>query len=118
MSQAIEQESNESEYSFEAIVAVHVLEEYLDRISAIFGEGGECKIHLGDDGIWTRAVEPANVGMVDLSLDYLQPTGRVFDGGDELTMVLGEEFPTKIEFEFADGDGEGTYMIAPRIQKQ
>jgi len=267
MSQTIRQESNESEYSFEAIVAVNVLEEFLDRISAIFGEGGECKIHLGDDGIWTRAVDPANVAMVDLSLaarrfesyegadggvlgvnigrlqemlsvadggdlvhlglnqetrkldlsvpnvgtefelalidpsvirqepdipeleppvevvfeaawlqramtvadmvsdhvtiasdggadpnlvfsadgdtdsgttrlgpediidgtassdaesifslDYLQPTSKVFDGDDELTMALGEEFPTKIHFEFADGDGEGTYMIAPRIQ--
>jgi proliferating cell nuclear antigen len=34
----------------------------------------------------------------------------------EVTMELGEEFPVKLHFEFAEGLGQVTYMLAPRIQ--
>jgi len=41
----------------------------------------ECKIHLEEDGLEIRAVDPANVGMVDLSLMRLRsnPTRRTAD---------------------------------------
>lgn len=34
----------------------------------------------------------------------------------EVTTELGEEFPVKMHFEFAEGDGHVTFMLAPRIQ--
>jgi len=34
----------------------------------------------------------------------------------EVTLDLGEEFPVKIYFGFAEGQGQVTYMLAPRIQ--
>jgi proliferating cell nuclear antigen len=52
------------------------------------------------------------------SVDYLKPMSKVFDSDDELTLRLGEEMPLKIGFEYADGAGEGTFIVAPRIQNQ
>jgi proliferating cell nuclear antigen len=34
----------------------------------------------------------------------------------EVAVDLGEEYPVKLHFEFAEGDGHVTYMLAPRIQ--
>lgn len=266
-------DDSEPAYSFEAIVSADVIDDYLDRVEVIFDDGGECKIHLGEDGIWTRAVDPGQVAMADLSLDasafesyrappsdgnsvlgvnierlqemlsvagkgdlvhlglnaetrkldiefpnvgasfelalidpdsirqepdipemdlpvvvtaeaswlaravkvagmvgdhvtissdgdapepnllftgggdtdsgtvrlgpedvidgtaagdaesifsidYLKPISKVFGSDDEVTMELGEEFPVKMHFEFANGAGDGTFMLAPRIQNR
>ena len=89
MSQAIEKEDEQPEYSFEGSIAVDVLEEYLDRINALFDGDGECKIHLDADGIWTRAVDPANVGMADLSLDASRFESYEGAGGGVLGIDIG-----------------------------
>jgi len=36
----------------------------------------------------------------------------------EVRMELGEEFPVKMHFDFAEGQGNVTYMLAPRIQSE
>lgn len=41
----------------------------MDALDAAVTLVDECKIHLNKDGIEIRAVDPANVGMVDLSLE-------------------------------------------------
>lgn len=51
---------------FTAIVGAETLRSTLDSVSVLVDE---CKIHLDEDGLEIRAVDPANVGMVDLSLD-------------------------------------------------
>ncbi len=51
---------------FSAIVAAETLESTLDSVSVLVDE---CKIHLNEEELAIRAVDPANVGMVDLSLD-------------------------------------------------
>jgi len=50
------------------------------------------------------------------SLDYLKEMNRAIPGDTEVTMELGEEFPVKLHFEIAEGNGHITYMLAPRIQ--
>jgi len=50
------------------------------------------------------------------SLDYLQDMNRAIPGDAEVTMELGEEFPVKMHFDIAEGEGSVTYMLAPRIQ--
>jgi proliferating cell nuclear antigen len=50
------------------------------------------------------------------SLDYLQDMDRAIPKNAEVTMELGEEFPVKMHFDIAEGDGSVTYMLAPRIQ--
>lgn len=51
---------------FSAIVAADVLDDALDAVACLVAE---CKIRLEDGGLSISAVDPANVGMVDLTLD-------------------------------------------------
>jgi proliferating cell nuclear antigen len=50
------------------------------------------------------------------SLDYLKDMNKAIPGNAEVTVELGEEFPVKLHYEFAEGQGHVTYMLAPRIQ--
>jgi proliferating cell nuclear antigen len=50
------------------------------------------------------------------SLDYLKDMNKAIPKDAEVTMELGEEFPVKLHFGFAEGDGHVTFMLAPRIQ--
>jgi proliferating cell nuclear antigen len=50
---------------FTAIASADVLKSTLDCVSVLVEE---CKIRIDEDGLTVRAVDPANVGMVDLSL--------------------------------------------------
>jgi proliferating cell nuclear antigen len=50
------------------------------------------------------------------SLDYLKDMNRAIPRDGEVTVELGEEFPVKMHFEIAEGQGAVTFMLAPRIQ--
>ncbi|MEF8780363.1 MAG: DNA polymerase sliding clamp [Haloferacaceae archaeon] len=50
------------------------------------------------------------------SLDYLKDMNKAIPGDAEVVVELGEEFPVKLHYEFAEGLGQVTYMLAPRIQ--
>lgn len=50
------------------------------------------------------------------SLDYLKEMVSPLKPTAAVTADLGEEFPAKFHFEYAEGDGTVTYMLAPRIQ--
>ncbi|AHG02566.1 DNA polymerase [Halobacterium sp. DL1] len=63
---------------FKAIVSADTLRETLDSVSVLVDE---CKIHLDEDGISIRAVDPANVGMVDLDLGAAAFESYEADGG-------------------------------------
>ncbi|WP_255169493.1 DNA polymerase sliding clamp [Natrononativus amylolyticus] len=63
---------------FKAIVSAATLTSALDSVSVLVDE---CKIHLEEDGLQIRAVDPANVGMVDLSLDAAAFESYEADGG-------------------------------------
>ena len=63
---------------FKAIVRAERLQSTLDSVGVLVDE---CKIHLDDGGIEIRAVDPANVGMVDLSLDASAFESYEADGG-------------------------------------
>ena len=52
------------------------------------------------------------------SLDYLKDMNKAIPKDAEVTMELGEEFPVKMHFSFAEGQGRVTYMLAPRIQSE
>jgi len=63
---------------FKAIVSADTLQETLDSVSVLVDE---CKIHLDEDGLSIRAVDPANVGMVDLDLGAAAFESYEADGG-------------------------------------
>ncbi len=50
------------------------------------------------------------------SLDYLKDMNKAIPNDAEVTVELGQEFPVKIHFSIAEGEGTVTYMLAPRIQ--
>jgi len=50
------------------------------------------------------------------SLDYLKDMNKAIPSDAEVTMEVGEEFPVKMHFDIAEGNGNVTYMLAPRIQ--
>jgi len=50
------------------------------------------------------------------SLDYLKDMNKAIPKATEVTVDLSEEFPVKLHYEFAEGLGHVTYMLAPRIQ--
>ena len=58
------------------------------------------------------------VGPADslLSLDYLKDMNRAIPNDAEVTVELGDDFPVKFHYDFAEGLGHVTFMLAPRIQ--
>lgn len=64
--------------SFSATIDAGTLADALDPVHALVNE---CKIHLGEDGLDVRAVDPANVGMVALELDAGAFESYAADGG-------------------------------------
>ena len=50
------------------------------------------------------------------SLDYLKEMNKAIPNDAEVTIELGEDFPVKLHFDIAEGQGNVTYMLAPRIQ--
>jgi len=64
--------------SFSAIVEVETLQSALEPVHALVDE---CKIRLNEDGISIRAVDPANVGMVDVKIKTSAFESYNADGG-------------------------------------
>ncbi|MGZ0747883.1 DNA polymerase sliding clamp [Haloparvum sp. AD34] len=52
------------------------------------------------------------------SLDYLKDMNKAIPSDAEVVVELGEEFPVKLHYSFAEGLGNVTYMLAPRIQSE
>ena len=52
------------------------------------------------------------------SLDYLKDMNKAIPSDAEVTVELGQEFPVKLHFDIAEGEGNVTYMLAPRIQSE
>ncbi|MGH9893586.1 MAG: proliferating cell nuclear antigen (pcna), partial [bacterium] len=52
------------------------------------------------------------------SLDYFSKMIKAADGAGEVTLSLGSDYPVRMEFDFADGHGHVTYLLAPRIENE
>lgn len=50
------------------------------------------------------------------SLDYFSNMVKAADGTNEISLALGSDYPVRVEFDFADGHGHVTYLLAPRIE--
>jgi len=83
--------------SFQAIIQADTLQDALDPVSQLVQE---CKIHLDQTGFGIRAVDPANVAMVDLSLDA--GAFESYEAGGELIGVNLNRLTTVVGF--ADSD--------------
>jgi proliferating cell nuclear antigen len=77
------------------------------------GDTDDVHLELTEDDLIDLVVGPASSLF---SLDYLQDMNKAIPKDAEVTMELGEEFPVKLHFDIAEGEGSVTYMLAPRIQ--
>ncbi|WP_135536738.1 DNA polymerase sliding clamp [Halostella pelagica] len=86
-----------------------------DELFYIDAEGDTDDVHLElDQGdLIDLQVGPAHSLF---SLDYLKDMDKAIAKDAEVTMELGEEFPVKLHFDIAEGNGHVTFMLAPRIQ--
>lgn len=90
---------------FKAIVSADTLKDTIDSVSVLVDE---CKIHLEEDGLAIRAVDPANVGMVDLELDASAFESYEADGGiigvnldrlDDIAGMANGDQPVQLELD-------------------
>lgn len=78
--------------SFSATVQADILQDALDPVTALVNE---CKIRTNDMGVSITAVDPANVGMVDMGIHASAFASYNADGGvlginlERLTEILG-----------------------------
>jgi proliferating cell nuclear antigen len=77
------------------------------------GDTDDVDLELGREDLIDLAAGPADSLF---SLDYLKDMNKAIPGDAEVTVELGEEFPVKLHYELAEGQGHVTYMLAPRIQ--
>lgn len=52
------------------------------------------------------------------SLDYVSDLSGAIDSDSEVTIELGDEFPFMWHYSVAEGRGQVTYLLAPRIQSE
>lgn len=50
------------------------------------------------------------------SLDYFSNMIKAVRSGEAVTMHLGSDYPVRMEFDIADGNGHVVYLLAPRIE--
>jgi len=67
--------------TFEASIPTSDIRTILDSVNVLVDE---CKLHIEADGIGIRAIDPANVGMVDLSVD-----NAAFDSYETTGITIG-----------------------------
>ncbi|MFB6107634.1 MAG: DNA polymerase sliding clamp [Haloplanus sp.] len=79
------------------------------------GDTDDVDFELGTDDLIALTAGPADSLF---SLDYLKDMNKAIPGDAEVTVELGEEFPVKLHYEFAEGMGNVTFMLAPRIQSE
>jgi proliferating cell nuclear antigen len=77
------------------------------------GDTDDVNLDLGTDDLID--LEPGRADSL-FSLDYLKDMNKAIPGDAEVTVELGEEFPVKLHYAFAEGLGTVTFMLAPRIQ--
>ena len=77
------------------------------------GDTDDVDLQLESEDLITLTAGPADSLF---SLDYLKDMNKAIASDAEVRVELGEEFPVKLHYEFAEGLGNVTFMLAPRIQ--
>lgn len=52
------------------------------------------------------------------SLDYLDSMAKAIPGDAPVTLEVGVDYPVKMYFDINDGQGQVTYLLAPRIENE
>jgi proliferating cell nuclear antigen len=106
---------------------VDVSELVSDHVSIEGDPNDECIRIVADGDIdTTTATLDDELGFADvqkeaasfISLDYLSDAVAVIPKTSTVEVQFGEEFPVRLQWDYADGHGHVEQIIAPRIQSQ
>jgi len=65
-----------------------------------------------------KSVEVKEATRSLFSLDYFSNMIRAIPPGQDVALNLGNDYPVRVEFKIADGDGQVMYLLAPRIESE
>lgn len=80
------------------------------------GDTDDFNATLDSDHHSLQALDPASVSSI-YSLDYFDDIRKGVPDDISVEMELGEEFPTRLHFEYLGGNASVAYTIAPRIEE-
>jgi proliferating cell nuclear antigen len=52
------------------------------------------------------------------SLDYLTDISKIAGKTGEVSIDIGKDYPLKVRFKIAQGHGDVSYMLAPRVESE
>ncbi len=84
----------------------------------LVAEGDTDQAHLRLEGSELIKIQAPQKSRSLFSLDYFSTMSKVVKATDAVTLNLGTDFPVKIEFDIADGNGHIIYLLAPRIESE
>ena len=88
------------------------------KVFELIAEGDTDQSHLRLEGSELVKIQAPQKSRSLFSLDYFSTMSKVVRPTDAVTLNLGTDFPVKIEFDIADGNGHIIYLLAPRIESE
>jgi len=80
-------------------------------------EGDTDKVHVELEK--SQLIDLQGTDAISLfSLDYLSDMSKILGKSNEVNIDLGKDFPLKIRIKIAEGHGEVSYMLAPRVESE
>ena len=78
------------------------------------GDNDSMAVSFGSDEEAIEELEPTKAHTV-FSLKYLSDMVQIVPNQNNVRLKLGEEYPARIHFDIADGEGRVAYGLAPRV---
>jgi proliferating cell nuclear antigen len=82
----------------------------------LLAEGDTDQVHLRLDKSMLAEIRVSEKVKSLFSLDYFANMVKAAKGSSGIHINLGNDYPVKIEFDLAGGNGHVTYLLAPRIE--
>lgn len=82
----------------------------------LLAEGDTDQVHLKLDKSMLAELKVSERSKSLFSLDYFANMVKAAKGANGISLNLGNDYPVKIEFDLAGGNGHVTYLLAPRIE--
>jgi proliferating cell nuclear antigen len=80
------------------------------------GDADVMEIHLGKDLLETLECKEAVKSL--FPLDYFSNMIKSISTADKVELYLGNDYPLRLEFEIAGGNGQVKYLLAPRVETE
>ncbi len=84
----------------------------------LIAEGDTDQVHLHLDGEEIIKIQAPEKSRSLFSLDYFSNMAKIVGDASAITLHLGSDYPVRIEFDIADGNGHIVYLLAPRIESE